>query len=156
MALLEFQCQHRFAGGFELDVHFESHEHFTALFGPSGSGKTTILNVIAGLFRPARGVVRLSGRALLETASGVCLPPERRNVGFVFQDALLFPHLTVEGNLRYGLPRAENGRPRRPTPGRSKSWNSVRSSDATRKTFPAVRSIAWPWGGPCCAARNSC
>ncbi len=105
MALLEFQCQHRFASGFELDVHFESHERFTALFGPSGSGKTTILNVIAGLFRPARGVVRLSGRALLETASGVCLPPERRNVGFVFQDALLFPHLTVEGNLRYGLPR---------------------------------------------------
>ncbi len=105
MTLLEFQCQHRFAHGFQLDVGFESNHHFTALFGPSGSGKTTILNAIAGFFRPARGVVRLSGRALLETPSGVWVPPERRKIGFVFQDALLFPHLTVEGNLRYGLPR---------------------------------------------------
>ena len=112
MALLEFQCRHRFAGGFELDLAFESDQHFTALFGPSGSGKTTILHVIAGLLRPQAGVVRLSGRALLETHARLCRPPEQRNIGFVFQDALLFPHLTVEGNLRYGIARAEK-KPRR-------------------------------------------
>ncbi len=112
MAILEFQCRHRFAGGFELDLAFESDQHFTALFGPSGSGKTTILHVIAGLLRPQAGVVRLSGRALLETHARLCRPPEQRNIGFVFQDALLFPHLTVEGNLRYGIARAEK-KPRR-------------------------------------------
>ena len=103
MAILEFQCRHRFHSGFELDISFESDCRCTALFGPSGSGKTTILNVIAGLLRPRQGAVRLSDRLLLQTESRLFLPVEQREIGFVFQDGLLFPHLTVEGNLRYGL-----------------------------------------------------
>jgi molybdate transport system ATP-binding protein len=102
MPLLEFACRHRFPSGFQLDVAFEADRRFTALFGPSGAGKSTILSVIAGFVVPQEGRVRWGDRTLLDTASGVCVPVEDRAVGMVFQDALLFPHLTVEANLRYG------------------------------------------------------
>lgn len=102
MPLLEFQCRHRFPGGFELDVAFELDRRFTSLFGPSGAGKTTVLSVIAGFVPPQKGRVLLGDRTLCDTARGVCVPVQDRAVGVVFQDALLFPHLTVQGNLRYG------------------------------------------------------
>jgi iron(III) transport system ATP-binding protein len=76
-----------------------------AVVGPSGCGKTTLLRCIAGLERPDAGEVRLDGRALC--APGVFVPPERRRIGMVFQDGALFPHLTVAGNVGYGLSRAE-------------------------------------------------
>lgn len=101
--LLSFQCRHRYPGGFELDMTLAMSQRFTALFGPSGSGKTSVLSMIAGFVRPQSGRIVLGQRVLLDTAAGVCLPPERRRVGVVYQDALLFPHLTVERNLRYGL-----------------------------------------------------
>ncbi len=102
MPLLEFQCRHRFPSGFQLDVGLECDRRFTALFGPSGAGKTTVLSIIAGFVRPQEGRVRWGDRTLLDTATGVCVPVQNRAVGIVFQDGLLFPHLTVEGNLRYG------------------------------------------------------
>jgi molybdate transport system ATP-binding protein len=102
MPLLEFQCRHCFPDGFCLDVAFECDRRFNALFGPSGAGKTTILSVIAGFVTPKQGRVVLGGRPLLDTASRFSAPIHERHVGVVFQDALLFPHLTVEGNLRYG------------------------------------------------------
>lgn len=74
----------------------------TALFGPSGSGKTTLVNMIAGLARPRRGVIELGGRVLFDGKRGVNLPPERRRMGYVFQEGRLFPHLTVRRNLLYG------------------------------------------------------
>jgi iron(III) transport system ATP-binding protein len=76
-----------------------------ALLGPSGCGKTTLLRCIAGLERPDAGEVRLAGRPLC--APGAFVPPERRQVGMVFQDGALFPHLSVAGNVAYGLRRAE-------------------------------------------------
>jgi molybdate transport system ATP-binding protein len=91
-----------------LDVAFEVQRRFTALFGPSGSGKTTILGMIAGFIRPQWGAIRLADRTLTDTAAGVWLPPEGRHVGVVHQDSLLFPHLSVEGNLRYGLRRGRH------------------------------------------------
>ena len=97
----------RYPAGFHLDVGFDVDRPFTALFGPSGSGKTSILNMIAGFLRPQQGTIRLGDRLLLDTARGVSLPPEKRHVGVVFQDSLLFPHLTVEGNLRYGQRRRD-------------------------------------------------
>ncbi len=102
MSLLEFECQHRYPGGFALDLRLNLEAHFAALFGPSGSGKTSILSMIAGLTSPQQGRICVAGQTLLDTATGHCLPPESRNVGLVFQDSLLFPHLTVESNLRYG------------------------------------------------------
>jgi molybdate transport system ATP-binding protein len=89
-------------GQFLLDVAFESAGRLIALFGPSGSGKTTLVNVIAGLVRPQAGRVVVDGRTLVDTAARTFLKPHRRRIGYVFQDARLFPHLTVRQNLLYG------------------------------------------------------
>jgi len=102
MSMLSFECRHRYAGGFQLDVCFELAHRVTSLFGPSGSGKTSVLSIIAGFLRPDRGKVRIAADVVLDTQRGLCLPPERRSVGIVFQDHLLFPHYTVKANLRYG------------------------------------------------------
>ena len=97
-------------GDFALDVAFASAARVLALFGPSGSGKTTLLNVIAGLVRPEAGLVEVDGRVLTDTKARTFVPVHRRRIGYVFQDARLFPHLTVRANLTYGrrfAPRAE-------------------------------------------------
>jgi molybdate transport system ATP-binding protein len=92
---------------FSLDVDFETAaDGITALFGPSGSGKSSTVNAIAGLSRDALGKVSLKGRRLLDSEAGVYLPPEKRRIGYVFQDARLFPHLSVRGNLLYGWKRS--------------------------------------------------
>ncbi|WP_425097653.1 molybdenum ABC transporter ATP-binding protein [Tropicibacter sp. S64] len=93
--------RHRF-DGLTLDVDFEAPAGLTVLFGRSGSGKTTIVNAVAGLLKPDAGRVAVGGRVLLDTAQGVCLPPQARRLGYVFQEGRLFPHLTVRQNLGYG------------------------------------------------------
>jgi len=87
---------------FSIDVTFDGSPGLTALFGHSGSGKTTILNMIAGTQRPDSGLITVDGRTLTDTEAGIFVPPHRRRVGFVFQDAQLFPHLTVGQNIRFG------------------------------------------------------
>lgn len=99
--MIEIELRQRL-GDFELDVAFKSAAHVTALSGPSGSGKTTILNAIAGLTRPPYGRIVISDRVLVDTSKGVYVPRHKRRVGYVFQDARLFPHLNVERNLKYG------------------------------------------------------
>jgi molybdate transport system ATP-binding protein len=83
----------------------------TALFGRSGSGKTTLINLITGLLEPDSGEIRLGDEVLTDTRRGIAVAVERRRMGYVFQDARLFPHLTVEGNLRYGEKRAGTAPP---------------------------------------------
>lgn len=109
--MLEVALRHRFGrDGFALDAAFTAPASgVTALFGPSGCGKSTILGAVAGLLRPAEGRVALDGMVALDTGAGVFIPPERRRFSMVFQDARLFPHLSVETNLRYGLRRAPRG-----------------------------------------------
>lgn len=102
MSMLSFRCGHRYEGGFEIEIEFELARRVTSLFGPSGSGKTSVLAMIAGFVRPDRGKVKLGVDVVLDTDRNICLPPERRSVGMVFQDHLLFPHYNVEANLRYG------------------------------------------------------
>jgi molybdate transport system ATP-binding protein len=89
-------------GDFALDVKFSVDAPIVGLCGASGSGKTTVINAIAGVGKPSRGMIRVNGTVLLDSATGVDVPPEHRRVGYVFQDALLFPHLDVRGNLLYG------------------------------------------------------
>ena len=89
-------------GGFALSASFESQGRVTGLFGASGSGKTTLVNMIAGLLRPDRGTISIDGDTLDDTAKGVHVPTWRRRIGYVFQDARLFPHLDVAQNLDYG------------------------------------------------------
>jgi molybdate transport system ATP-binding protein len=88
-------------GDFELDAAFTGAERVTALFGPSGAGKSTILRLIAGLLRPDEGLIVLAGRTVFDSTARVDLPARRRRVGLVFQDGLLFPHLSVRQNLLY-------------------------------------------------------
>ncbi len=95
---------------FQLQVQFATANDIVVLFGPSGCGKTTVLRCIAGLLQPDEGRIALGERVLTDTATGWHLPPQHRNVGYVFQDYLLFPHLTVTKNLLYGIkkPTAES------------------------------------------------
>ena len=82
----------------------------SALFGVSGSGKTSLLRLIAGLDRPDAGRIQLGERYLVDTARGVFVPPHQRNIGVVFQEARLFPHYRVRGNLTYGMPASARSR----------------------------------------------
>lgn len=86
----------------ELDVQIPA-SGITALFGVSGAGKTSLINAISGLTQPQRGQIQLNDRLLYDAASGINLPPEKRRIGYVFQDARLFPHYRVRGNLQYGM-----------------------------------------------------
>ena len=90
---------------FTLSARFQSPHTCTALMGPSGAGKSTVLLAIAGLLPQAVGHVRVNGGTLLDTAAGIDLPARERGVGMVFQDYALFPHMTVEQNLLFGVRR---------------------------------------------------
>jgi molybdate transport system ATP-binding protein len=98
---LSVWIRHSFPG-FALDAAFEAPDGITVLFGRSGCGKTTVVNAVAGLFRPDEGRITVDGRCLLDTARGIAVPPHRRRLGCIFQEGRLFPHLTVRQNLRYG------------------------------------------------------
>jgi molybdate transport system ATP-binding protein len=106
---LEFALRHSW-GGTALDITFEAPTPgVIALFGPSGSGKSSTALAAAGLWRPSWCRVAVDGAVLADTGADVWVPPERRRLGVVFQDARLFPHLGVEANLRYGMRRAPGG-----------------------------------------------
>jgi len=94
-------------GEFSLEAAFQSEGRVTGLFGASGAGKTSLVNMIAGLLTPDRGTISLDGEMLDDAAARVHVPPHRRRIGYVFQDARLFPHLDVSQNLDYG--RRMNG-----------------------------------------------
>jgi len=92
-------------GAFTLDIAERSDARALALFGPSGSGKTTIVEAIAGLRTPLRGTIAISGRVLFSRDRHVDVPARERRVGYVPQDVLLFPHLSVRENMMYGASR---------------------------------------------------
>ncbi|PSJ64750.1 molybdenum ABC transporter ATP-binding protein [Kumtagia ephedrae] len=98
---LSVRIRHK-QGDFLLDAAFESSGRLTALFGPSGSGKTSLINMIGGLVRPREGRIVVDGRVLVDADKRVFVPKHRRRIGYVFQDARLFPHMTVAQNLGYG------------------------------------------------------
>jgi len=89
-------------GEFSLQASFASEGRVTGLFGASGAGKTSLINIIAGLLRPDRGTIAIDAETLDHTAERVHVPAHRRRIGYVFQDARLFPHLDVGANLDYG------------------------------------------------------
>jgi len=89
-------------GATTVEAAFASEGGVTALFGPSGAGKTSLINMIAGLLKPDRGRIELDGDTLDDIADRIHIPAHRRRIGYVFQDARLFPHLSVAQNLDYG------------------------------------------------------
>ncbi|OSQ38465.1 molybdenum ABC transporter ATP-binding protein [Thalassospira mesophila] len=108
---LEIDIRHQ-AGMLALDACFTiERPGITALFGPSGSGKTTLINAIAGLIRPDDGTITINGTAVFDRKNSIHLPPRQRRVGYVFQDARLFPHLTVRKNLYFAHRRSPNPLP---------------------------------------------
>src|SRR6202142_391584 len=99
--MLSVSVTHRL-GDFTLDAAFESEGGLTTLFRRSRPGKTSLINAIAGLYRPDRGRIAVDGVVLTDTTTGVFVPAHRRRVGYVFQEGRLFPHLNVRQNLLYG------------------------------------------------------
>ena len=100
---------HHTLGETSVDVAFEASAGITALFGQSGSGKTTVVNAVAGLLTPRSGRIALNFDVLFDSKTKINRPPHQRRLGYVFQDARLFPHLTVLGNLAYGARYAPKG-----------------------------------------------
>src|ERR1700733_12711878 len=103
---IDVRLRHRMAG-FALDASFRiERPGVTALFGPSGAGKTSIVNAIAGLLRVRDGRIVIADRVVLDTQTGIFVPARLRGIGYVFQEARLFPHMSVADNLRFGWRRA--------------------------------------------------
>lgn len=88
---------------FTLDLHLQVVNQILVLWGPSGSGKTTVLNCLAGLLRPSSGFIKLNGQTLYSSGEKINVPTRFRNVGYLFQDYALFPHMTVKQNVLYGI-----------------------------------------------------
>ena len=106
---LSVRLRHQFPSA-RLDIAFDvPPAGVTVLFGPSGAGKSTVIHATAGLLKPDFCMISVDGTVLADTSAGVWLAPERRRTGLVFQDARLFPHMTVAANLRFGLRRAPGG-----------------------------------------------
>ncbi|WP_339742765.1 ABC transporter ATP-binding protein [uncultured Rubinisphaera sp.] len=105
-ALLKAHFEKRYPGGTIITADFTQPANefsITVLFGPSGCGKTTILRSLAGLIRPEAGSIQCEEDLWFDEKKSICLPPQKRDVGFCFQDYALFPHLTVSQNVGYGL-----------------------------------------------------
>jgi ABC-type sulfate/molybdate transport systems ATPase subunit len=90
-------------GAFTLDVQFSLDSPWTVIFGPSGAGKSTILRILAGLATPDSGRITLDHQTVLETTTGLIIPPGRRSIGYVTQQPALFPHLTAQQNVAFGI-----------------------------------------------------
>ena len=90
-------------GTFKLDVDIEAGLGVTALYGESGAGKSSILRALTGLWIPDKGVIKIGERVLFDSETGVNIPTHKRRLGVVFQEPLLFPHMSVEQNLDFGL-----------------------------------------------------
>jgi molybdate transport system ATP-binding protein len=86
-----------------LELEFEAAAGITVIFGPSGAGKTTLLDCIAGLRSPRAGWIRIGEEMMFDSVTGLNIAPQRRNFGYVFQSPSLFPHLSVEENVRFGI-----------------------------------------------------
>ncbi len=102
---MEVSITHK-QGNFSIDANFQGAESgVTALYGPSGAGKTSVVNMVAGLMRPDAGRIVINGLCLFDSIRRIDLPPEKRRLGYVFQDGRLMPHLSVRSNLTYGMNR---------------------------------------------------
>ncbi len=147
-------------GSFRLDAHLRiAAGEVLALLGPNGAGKTTALRALAGLEPLTAGHVTLGERVLDRPDARVWTPPERRPIGVVFQDYLLFPHLSALDNIAFGPRR--HGVDRAPGPGGRGAtgwpgWAWPSSAGASHASSPAVRRSGWRWPGRWPPTRNCC
>jgi ABC-type proline/glycine betaine transport system ATPase subunit len=141
---------------FVLDVSIEVPAGITVLFGPSGAGKSTLLDCIAGLLHPNAGRIAVGEKTLFDSDTRVNLRPQKRGIAYVFQSLALFPRMTVEENVAYGLaiclsPSASRGFARSSL---HFTWRRSVRADPTK--FPEAKSSAWPWQGRLSLSRKCC
>ena len=122
---------------FALDVDVTSRSKRIALFGPSGAGKSLTLRAVAGLLRPDAGRIDINGRALFDSAQGICLPPQSRRVAYLFQDYALFPHLTVAQNIAFGMRRGWHNPPRKQVSEQARRWVDAFELGAIVGSYPS-------------------
>ncbi len=144
-------------GEFSIEASFTSEGRVTGLFGASGAGKTSLISMIAGLLRPDRGIIAIDGEVLDDTEKRVHVPPHRRRIGYVFQDARLFPHLDVRQNLDYGrrMNRLADDAAARARASPTCSISAV-CSIAAPESYPAASASAWRSAARCCRSRDCC
>lgn len=136
---LELDVRHQLGQGaqaFTLDVRVQLDAPRTVVLGPSGAGKSLLLKAIAGLLRPQHGHVRLAGRTLFDRAGRIDLPPQARQVGYVFQDYALLPHLTVRQNIAFGLARGWRNPPRDAREPAVAQWLAAMQLEARADHYP--------------------
>jgi len=121
---------------FDLSVAFKSNAQRLVIFGPSGAGKTQTLKLIAGLVRPDRGHIRIAGRTFFDDELGIYLAPQRRQLGYVFQDYALFPHLTVRQNIAFATRTAWLNPTRAAPHDRVDHWINTFGLQATADLYP--------------------
>lgn len=121
---------------FALDVAFRSDARRLVLFGRSGAGKTLTLKAMAGLMRPDSGHVRIGGRTLADLEAGLWLPPQRREVAYLFQEYALFPHLSVAQNVAFGLHRGWRNPPRQCRHPAVQRWLTTLELDGLAQRYP--------------------
>ena len=103
--MLKVNLNHRL-GDFRLEAEFEAEANsITGLFGKSGAGKSSLIDMVSGLVTPDHGHISIGDDVLFDSKRGIDLPPEKRRIGYIFQDSRLFPHMNVRANLTYGMPR---------------------------------------------------
>ncbi|WZB70872.1 ATP-binding cassette domain-containing protein [Achromobacter xylosoxidans] len=122
---------------FALDVDVTSRSKRIALFGPSGAGKSLTLRAVAGLPRADAGRIDINGRALFDSAQGICLPPQSRRVAYLFQDYALFPHLTVAQNIAFGMRRGWRNPPRKQVSEQARRWVDAFELGAIVGSYPS-------------------
>ena len=143
--------------GFRLDVDLRlPGRGVTALFGHSGSGKTTLLRCVAGLEPAARGRLVVNGECWQDDARGIQVPTHRRELGYVFQEASLFPHLSVRANLEFGLKRIAHQERRVDLAHATELLGITHLLTRRRTTCPAANASGSVSPGPCSPARNCC
>lgn len=125
---------------FALDIALQSNCQQLVVYGPSGAGKSMLLKAIAGLHHPDHGHIRLDGRSLFDSAQGICLSPQQRQLGYLFQDYALFPHLSVRQNIGFGLQRGWLNPGRRRQLAAVDYWLNAFGLEALAEQLPATLS----------------
>ncbi len=121
---------------FELRARFTAPGRRVVIYGASGAGKSQMLKAIAGLMRPHAGRIELAGRVLFDAAAGIDISPQRRRVGYLFQDYALFPHLNVRQNIGFGLQRGWRNPPRRGDDAAVNYWLEAFGLEAVAQQLP--------------------
>jgi len=124
------------ARSFQLQAKLESHSQRLVVYGPSGAGKSQMMKAVAGLMTPDAGRIELSGRCLFDSAAGINLAPQQREVGYLFQDYALFPHLNVRQNIAFGLQRGWFNPSARVDSESMRYWLDAFALDAVAHQYP--------------------